>query len=403
MAFPDQNDRYDYNEMVAQIQDYCVQWEIPVPRWRDAHDEEINAFHANVLRAMRRLGFQIVEEDRQRVAREVVYRITKMGVLQPFLVQEGIEEIIVRDGFVQVERKGQIEDIGRLGLGQDSDYYYYALARRIADLEGQELSAERPQMKVGLPDGSRFTATIPPMSRRGTAINIRRFAIRKMTFHDLIEQGSVDEEAVDFLAEVATSMNVSVAFSGKPAAGKTTWLNAFSQHLPKRAQVSAIETFQELQLQVPHVHHLVVEEEPEVMGEAINTTILRMRPDVLVIGEVVSREAIEYIMALNLGIVTHATVHSKSARLAPTRLLSLSRQSDIPVEERREIIGAGLGLVVHLAKTWDDQAGRYQRRMEELLAIRGVHDGKLEMETLKRWDGRGFTPLKVGRETWQAL
>jgi len=403
MAFLDRNDRYDYNEMVAQIQDYCVQWEIPVPRWRYAHDEEINAFHANVLRAMRRLGFQIVEEDRQRVAREVAGRITKMGVLQPFLVQEGIEEIIVRDGFVQVEREGQIEDVGRLGLEQGSDHYYYALARRIADLEGEELSAERPQMKVGLPDGSRFTATIPPMSRRGTAINIRRFALRRMTFHDLIEQGSIDEETVDFLAEVATSMNVSVAFSGKPAAGKTTWLNAFSQHLPKRAQVSAIETFQELQLQIPHVHHLVVEEDPDVMGEAINTTILRMRPDVLVIGEVVSREAVEYIMALNLGIVTHATVHSKSARLAPTRLLSLSRQSDIPVEERREIIGAGLGLVVHLAKIWDDQADRYQRRMEELLAIRGVRDGKLETETLKRWDGRGFTPLKVGREIWQAL
>jgi Flp pilus assembly CpaF family ATPase len=227
------------------------------------------------------------------------------------------------------------------------------------------------------------------MSRRGTAINIRRFALRRMTFHDLIELGSVDEETVDFLTEVAANMNVSVAFSGKPAAGKTTWLNAFSQHLPSRAQVSAIETFQELQLQVPHVHHLVVEEDPEVMGE--------------VIGEVVSREAVEYIMALNLGIVTHATVHSKSARLTPTRLLSLSRQSDIPWEERREIIGSGLGLVVHLAKDWDDQAGRYERRMEELLAIRGVHDGNLDMETLKRWDGKGFTPLKVGREIWQAL
>jgi pilus assembly protein CpaF len=399
MASPDRYDRYDYNKMVAQVQDYCVQREVPVPRWRDAHDEEVNAFHANVLRAIRRLGFQIAEEDRQRVASEVADRIIKMGVLQPFLVEKGIEEVVVREGFVQVEREGQMEDVGPLA----ADDYFYALARRIADLEGEELSAEKPQMKVGLPDGSRLTATIPPMSRRGTAINIRRFALRKMTFQDLIKLGSVDEETVDFLAEVAVNMNVSVAFSGKPAAGKTTWLNAFSQHLPQRAQVSAIETFQELQLQVPHVHHLVVEEDPDVLGEAINTTILRMRPDVLVIGEVVSREAVEYIMALNLGIVTHATVHSKSARLTPTRLLSLSRQSDIPVEERREIIGAGLGLVVHLAKDWDEEKGRYRRYMEELLAIRGVHDGNLDTETLKRWDGKGFTPLKVGREVWRAL
>ena len=81
----------------------------------------------------------------------------------------------------------------------------------------------------------------------------------------------------------------------------------------------------------------------------------------------------------------------------------VSELERLTVEVRREIVGSGLGLVVHLAKTWDDQAGRYQRHMEELLAIRGVHNGNLEMETLKRWDGRGFTPLKVGRETWQAL
>jgi len=268
------NDKYDYNKMVPLVQEYCVEREIAVPRWRDAHEEELIAFHANVLRAIRRLGFEVAEEDRQEVAREVAKRIIGLGVLQPFLEEEGIEEIIVRNGFVQTEREGQIFDEGPLA----PDEYFYRLARRIADLEGEELSAEKPQIKVGLPDGSRFTATIPPMSRRGTAINIRRFALKRMTFEDLMERGSVDEETVEFLKEVAASMDVSVVFSGRPGAGKTTWLNAFSGYLPERAQVSCIETFQELQLQVPHVHHLVVEEDPRIMGEAINTTILRMRP-----------------------------------------------------------------------------------------------------------------------------
>jgi len=391
------NNKYDYNKMVPLVQEYCVEREIAVPRWRDAHEEELIAFHANVLRAIRRLGFEVAEEDRQEVAQEVAKRIIGLGVLQPFLEEEGIEEIIVRDGFVQTEREGQIFDEGPLA----PDEYFYRLARRIADLEGKELSAEEPQIKVGLPDGSRFTATIPPMSRRGTAINIRRFALKRMTFEDLMERGSVDEEAVEFLKEVAASMDVSVVFSGRPGAGKTTWLNAFSGYLPERAQVSCIETFQELQLQVPHVHHLVVEENPRVMGEAINTTILRMRPDVLVIGEVVSREAVEYIMALNLGIVTHTTIHAKGARLALTRLESLSRESDIPWEERREIIGSCLGLVVHLAKEYDEKTGKYRRFMSELLAIKGIRNGEYDTEVLKAWDGEKFTPLKAGREIWR--
>ena len=390
-------DRYDYNLMVPKIQDYCIEREIPVPRWRGATQEELAAFHANVLRAIRTLGFDVAEEDRQDVAWELLEMIRGLGVLQPFLEEDGIEEIIVRKGFVQTERGGQIRDEGLLA----PDEYFYRLARRIADMEGKELGAEEPQIKVGLPDGSRFTATIPPMSREGTAINIRRFARKEMTFDDLIRCGSVDEETVEFLADVAASMDVSIVFSGKPGAGKTTWLNAFSRHLPPHAQVSCIETFEELKLQIPHWHHLVVEEDPEVMGEAINTTILRMRPDVLIIGEVVSREAVEYIMALNLGIVTHTTTHSKSARLALTRLETLSRRSDIPWAARREIIGTGLGLVVHLAKEYDEEKRMYRRYMEELLAIKGVVKGRYQMETLKRWNGDGFTPLKGGKDIWQ--
>jgi pilus assembly protein CpaF len=390
-------DRYDFTDIVPRVQEYCVEHEIAVPRWHDALEEELIAFHANILRAIRALRLEVVDLDRQALAEEIADRIRGLGVLHPFLEEEGIEEIIVRNGFVQTERQGQIIDEGALA----SDGYFYRLARRVADLSGEELSAEKPQIKVGLPDGSRFTATIPPISRKGTAINVRRFALKSFTFDDLLERGSVDEETVELLKEVAVSMDVSVMFSGRPAAGKTTWLNAFSRYLPEDVQLSCVETFQELQMQVPHPHHLVVEEDPDVMADAINTTILRMRPDVLVIGEVVSKEALQYVMALNLGIVTHTTTHAKSARLALTRLESLSRGSDIPWMERREIIGSGLGLVVHLAKEYDEATGKYRRFMRELLAVKGVCDGRYETETLKEWDGQGFTQMKAGREIWR--
>jgi Flp pilus assembly CpaF family ATPase len=391
--------KYNFQEIVPKVQNYCVEREVSVPRWRkDVTQEALVAFNANMLRAMRALDVKVAEEDRQELAEELAIRIRGVGVLHPFLQEEGVEEIIVRGGFVQTERKGQIFDEGALA----SDEYFYRLARRVADMEGEELSGEKPQVKVGLPDGSRFTATIPPISRNGTAINIRRFSLKRFTFDDLIDAGSTDEETVELLKEVAASMKISVAFSGRPGSGKTTWLNAFSRYLPQRAQLSCIESFQELQMQVPHPHHLVVEEDPDLMGQAINTTILRMRPDVLVIGEIVAKEALEYVMALNLGIVTHTTVHSNSARLTLTRLESLSRGSDIPLSERKGILGSCLGLIVHLSKDYDRETGRYERTMEELLAVRGTRDGDYVTEVLKERDGDGFTPLRAGTEIWQA-
>ncbi|MBS1253494.1 MAG: putative conjugal transfer protein [Anaerolineales bacterium] len=395
----DGRDGYDYNALVTSVQDHLIKNEIFVPRWqREPREEETLAFHANVLRALKASGVRIAEEDRQAVAQEVAKRIMGMGVLQPFLEREGVEEIIVRDGFVQTERDGQIRDEGYLA----PDEYFYRLARRIADLEGKELGAEEPQIKLGLPDGSRLTATIPPLSREGTAMNIRRFSIKRFTFDDLIERNACDAETAEFLAKVARTMSTSVVFSGRPGSGKTTFLNAFSQYIPPHAQVSCVETFHELQLAVPHLHHLVVEESEIVMGDAINTTILRMRPDILVIGEVVSTEAVQYIMSLNLGIVTHTTTHSHSAMLALKRLETLSRRSDIPLLERREIIGSGLSFVIHLAKEYDYERDNYRRHLQELMAIERVEGERYIAHVLKRWDPdtRSYTPFQEDPERW---
>jgi pilus assembly protein CpaF len=386
---------YDYDRISVQVQDYCVKHEVPVPRWRDALEGEQFAFRANVLRAIKEIGTPVDERDLQAIAEEVAKRIVGLGVLQPFLEQDELEEIIVRNGYLTIERDGSLEPVGYVA----SDDYFYRLARRIADMEGKGLGAAEPMIKVGLPDGSRFAATIPPLSREGTAINIRRFAKKKLSMEDLVERESADEETIDFLAKVANSLKVSIVFSGRPGAGKTTWLNAFSQHLPERAQVSVVETFEELQPQIEHYHHLVVEEETGQMSDAINTTILRMRPDALMIGEVVSGEAVQYILALNLGIVSHTTTHSQSARMALVRLENLARR-DIPVEELRPVIGYGLGLVVHLAKDYDPEKRSYRRYIRELLAVDGYEDGRYVLKPLKEWTGHGWTPLREGMERW---
>ncbi len=351
------------------MQDYCVQREIPVPRWRrEVNQEEELAFHANVLRAMKDLGFQVAEEDRQAVAREVANRITGMGVLQPYLEQEGIEEIIVRKGFVQVERDGQIHDVGELA----PDVYFYRLTRRIADLEGKEIGAEDPQIKLGLPDGSRFTAAIPPLSREGTAINIRRFSRKKLTFEDLIDRGALDEEAAEFLKDVSRA-------------------HGQERHLQRPARCRQDDDAQRLH-PVPAAA-LPAVAGGDVPGGAAPAAPLqppggggghgrgRPRRQRRVPADAprrddhrrdVSEEAIEFIMGLNLGITAFTTTHAHSARLALTRIETLSRGSGIPLEERREIIGSGLDLAVHIHKGYDPDAQAYRRYMREIMAVNGV-------------------------------
>jgi pilus assembly protein CpaF len=405
------------NRIMTKIQDYLVGQEVPVPRWRGSsldrsvqqpenrdrrESPEEMAFKSQILRAMEVLRLDVDERERQQVTEEVFKRIVGLGVLHPLLETDGIEEIIVRGGYVMTERDGQIRDDGYLaGTGKDGDDYFYRLSRRIAEMEGKGLGGKDPAIKVGLPDGSRFAATIPPLSREGTAINIRRFSKKKLFMEDLVKRGSANREIIDFLAAVSSSMKVSVVFAGKPGAGKTTWLNAFSAHLPSHCQVTVVETFAELRPQVEHFHHLVVDEASGSMADAINNSVLRMRPDVLMIGEVVSQEAYQYILALNLGIVSHTTTHAQSATLALARLENLA-QREMNIQELREVIGHGLGLVVHLSKDYDADRRQYVRAMSEIIAVRGTKEGRYVTKVLTKRTGYGeFSPLEGGMELFR--
>ncbi len=385
--------KYKIDEVTNNVRQWLLTREVKVPEWsRDGQRDELNAFQAQVLRAIRETGFPLDENDRQFVGWEIAKRIIGLGVLHPFLEEEDIEEIIVRNGFVQTERSGQIRDEGNLA----TDEQFQQLAQKVSELSGKPLNPRVPQVKLGLPDGSRFTAAIPPLSHEGTAINIRRFARKTLTFDDLLARDSCDEETVDFLAKVAREISHSVIFSGRPGAGKTTWLNAFSQHLPIHAQVSIVETFHELQLLVPHLQHLVVEEETEEMAQVINTVVLRMRPDLIMIGEVVSQEAEQFIKALNLGIRCMTTTHSQNARLALTRLEVLSGESEMALEQRQQIMGTGDLLIVHLTKEYDERQRRYRRYMQEIIAVKGYNAkaGDYDTRVLKRFDGNRYTPLE---------
>jgi len=397
------------DELVQKVQDELIRRAIPIPRWGEHSEEVLSRFQAWVTEVLDDLNVRLEDAQFRTVAREVAQRILGLGVLEPFLHQEDVEEIIVRPpGHVMLERQGRVEYVGQLA---SDEYFREVIVRRVAEFTGVDFRAANPQFKVGLPDGSRFTAMIPPLAVGGVSINIRRFTQTKMTFDDLIEAGSMDQETADFLQAVARGIARSCIFAGRPGAGKTTYLNAFSGYLPETAQINTVETFRELQLQQPFVARAVVLEEAFGarrdgairMDEVINALALRMRPDVLVIGEVVLKEAAEYLQALNVGLVAHTTIHANSARLALTRLETLSGDIGIPLEERRRIIGHGVGLVVFLAKTYDPERNRFRRFMRELAIVRGVtpDGGDYDLAIIKEGKVSGeFTPLRKDLVPW---
>ena len=399
----------DLLSLLPAVQEQVLDRGIPVPAWR-ANGTEYQRFAAavaQVLSEMRLSSELSLGETAAVLARAMV----GIGVLQPLLEQDGVEEIIVRDGFVQVERWGNIEDVGEMA----PDSHFNQVARRAADLGRRMLKGDRPYVLVDLPDGSRFTAIVPPLSRRGTAINIRVFARRTFSLDDLARFGTFDkssaayapepQEKVDVLPPVARLLRkiaeenrATVLISGEFGSGKTTLLNAMSIHVPDRIQLAVVETFEELKIAHPHPLRVVVpdgrdEGDFPTMDEVLNVVITRMRPDLLIIGEIVREEASRFLDAINLGKRAWSTIHGNNALGALYRLETKALTSGLPHRAIREQIAAGVDIVVHLRR--EQRTG--QRYVAEVAQVDGLEEDQYRLRYLYRlgWNDEDLQSLRM--------
>jgi len=377
--------------LLPQVETLVMERGIPVPGWR-AGTEEKARFQASLARVLAET--RLVPDDARVVeaAGALARASTGLGLLEPLLSRPGVEEIIVRNGQVLIEERGRIRSLGHLA----DDAYFYRLAHRVADLGGRAMKADQPFVLVDLPDGSRFTAMIPPLSVEGTAINVRVFRRETFSLRNLAALGTFelpdqddDEDRIPpdfepdlpqisrFLAWAVHCNAATILLSGEFSAGKTTLLNALTAYVQPTTMLSVVETFRELQVQHPFVARAVVpvpeKENFPSLSEVVNVLYTRMRPDLIVFGEVVKSEATELLYAMNLGKRVITTIHANSAYAALLRLESLAKTSGLPAEAIRERVGSGVDMVAHFRKRGE------HRYLAEVIVVLGVENGQYRL------------------------
>jgi pilus assembly protein CpaF len=286
------------------------------------------------------------------------------------------------------------------------------VAERVADQGQRVMTGQRPYVLVDLPNGDRFTAIKPPLSIHGTAINIRHFQRTALTLADLAQRGTFESErsaAPDpaptlartdagdlppiarFLAQITARNLASILISGEFGAGKTTLLSALSRYVPPRVQVAVVESFAELKIAHPHPLRVVVPERDQrgdrdapTMDEVLNVVVTRMRPDLLIIGEIVRDEAARFLDAINLGKRAWATIHGNDCLGALYRLETKALTLGLPHQAIREQIAAGVNVIVHLRR--DAASGR--RYVAQVARVKPhLIDGRYDLDLL--WDAAG--------------
>ena len=152
------------------------------------------------------------------VVEELVARLSGFGPLQRYLDDPSVEEIwINHPSRVFVARSGRHELTSTiLDATQVQE-----LVERMLKASGRRVDLSQPFVDAMLPEGHRLHVVLEGISRDFSAVNIRKFVVRAANLRDLVDLGSLTEQAAQFLeAAVVAGLNIVVA--GGTQTGKTT-------------------------------------------------------------------------------------------------------------------------------------------------------------------------------------
>jgi pilus assembly protein CpaF len=195
---------------------------------------------------------------------------------------------------------------------------------------------------------------ISPISLVGPVLTIRKFARNPITVDQLIQFGSISQEALQFLKACVES-RLNIIISGGTGSGKTTFLNIISGFIPGDERIVTIENAAELQLRQDHVVTLEsrppnIEGRGEVTIRQLVINALRMRPDRIIVGEIRDEAALDMLQAMNTGHDgSMTTLHSNGPRDSMSRLetMTLMAGMDLPARAIREQVSSAIDVVVH--------------------------------------------------------
>ena len=347
-----------------------------------ASDEQLMRRIADV--ADHKLGnVSLSPQERSRVVRLVFSSIRGLGILDEILADDSITEVMINGpDHIFVEHAGRLY---RLNKKFDNERQLEDIIQKIVGKAGKEVNQANPIVDTRLPDGSRVNVVLPPVSLSGPIVTIRKFSKTPMTVEMLLKYGSLTREAAAFLEKLVRA-KYNIFISGGTGSGKTTFLNALSNFIPRDERIITIEDSEELQIK--NIENLVSLEtrnantsgRGEISIRDLIRSALRMRPERIVVGEVRGAEALDMLQAMNTG---HdgslSTGHANSTRDMLSRLETMVLQGNdgLPLPAIRQQISSALDIIIHLSRLRDKS-----RRTMEITEVLGYENGEIQLNPL---------------------
>ncbi len=317
------------------------------------------------------------------IADQVFSAMRGLGLLDTIIHDDTITEVMI-NGYdnIFIEKSGKLF---KLDDQFESDKKLEDIIQRIVATAGREVNEANPIVDTRLQDGSRVNVVLPPISLKGPIVTIRKFSKEPMTIERLIKYGSITKEIADVL-QILVRAKYNIFIAGGTGSGKTTFLNALSNYIPRDERVITIEDSAELQ--ITHIDNLVSLETRNANTAGVGAitirdlikSSLRMRPERIIVGEVRGAEALDMLQAMNTG---HdgslSTGHANSTKDMLSRLetMVLTGAEGLPLPAVRQQIASAVDIIIHLSRLRDKS-----RKTMEITEVVGYENGEIVLNPL---------------------
>ena len=361
----------------------------------DMEDEELQELIHEVLEEASKETFIPLQEKIQ-ISRELFNAFRKLDILQELIEDDEITEIMINGTeHIFLEKSGRIFESDRrfVSVAKLED-----VIQQIVAGANRYVNEASPIVDARLEDGSRVNVVLRPVALNGPIMTIRKFPKEAVTMQQLIDWGSISQEVTDFL-KILVESKYNIFVSGGTGSGKTTFLNALSDYIPKDERIITIEDNAELQIK--GVSNLVrlearnanLEGEGAVTIRDLIKSALRMRPDRIIVGEVRGDETVDMISSamLNGHSGSMSTGHANNPldmlhRLETMMLMGI----DLPLAAIQKQIASALDIIIHLGRLRDKS-----RKVLEITEVLGYEEGSIQLQTLYKFQEEGMEDGKI--------
>ena len=277
------------------------------------------------------------------------------GPLEPLLQDEGVTEIIVNSpSSVWYEKQGELRRHTEVFL---SDLTYNNFISRLCMEAKKEVTVNTP-----FTDGSwrnfRIHIITPPLTEESIHLTLRRQSKIVWSIDRLEQAQFMSQEQQKWLIE-QIKIKKNLLIIGCTGSGKTSLINACLQEVDSNERVLCIEDTSELVVPNEISSKLITRKDVRKQltdydqNELLRQT-LRMRPDRLVLGEIRSEEAKDFLLLLSTGHSgSLSSLHSSGAREALWRLEMLVQMAapQWSLDTVRRLIALSLDYIIFVGKT----------------------------------------------------